>query len=157
MTCSKQLGDNSNHWPPLAIGFVKFNMDGSSRGYPRKTGIGRVLGDKNGCVLALFLGSMGEGDAANAGLLAIKNGLEIFANYGWVGCKHLIIKSDPMLSISWCWNPGIRPWNIAKVFKHADSLVNAIGSISSTYVSIWSLMAGRWVRKIRCCDRVRCF
>ncbi|MBA0625399.1 hypothetical protein Godav_010599, partial [Gossypium davidsonii] len=77
-------------------------MDGSSRGCPRKTGIGGVLGDKNGCVLALFLGSMGEGDAANAGLLAIENGLEIFANYGWVGLgvNTLSFESDPMLSIS---------------------------------------------------------
>ncbi|MBA0787423.1 hypothetical protein Gotri_027131 [Gossypium trilobum] len=89
-------GDNSNHWRPLAIGFVKFNMDGSSRGCMRKTAIGGVLEDKNGCVLALFLGPMGEGDAANAKLLAIEN--------GWVGCKHLVIESEPMLSISWCSN-----------------------------------------------------
>ncbi|MBA0864645.1 hypothetical protein Goshw_004909, partial [Gossypium schwendimanii] len=69
-------GDNSNHWRPLAIGFVKFNMDGSSRGCLRKTAIGGVLEDKNGCVLALFLGPMGEGDAANAKLLAIENVLK---------------------------------------------------------------------------------
>ncbi|KAG8492619.1 hypothetical protein CXB51_010035 [Gossypium anomalum] len=133
-------GDNSNHWRPLAIGFVKFNMDGSSRGCPRKTGIGGVLGDKNGCVLALFLGPMAEGDAANAKLLAIENGLEIFANSGWVGCKHLVIKSEPMLSISWCSNPGIRPWNIAKVLKQVGSLVKVIGSICFMYVSMKSQM-----------------
>ncbi|MBA0776859.1 hypothetical protein Gotri_011801, partial [Gossypium trilobum] len=60
-------------------------MDGSSRGCLIKTEIGGVLGDKNGCVLALCSGPMGEGYAANAKLLAIENGLEIFANSGRVG------------------------------------------------------------------------
>ncbi|MBA0756223.1 hypothetical protein Gogos_021587, partial [Gossypium gossypioides] len=96
-------------------------MNGSSRGCLRKTEIGGALRDKNGCVLALCSGPMGEGYAANAKLLAIENGLEIFANSGWVGCKHLVIESDPMLSISWCLNPCIQPWNFAKVFKRVDT------------------------------------
>ncbi|TYG71952.1 hypothetical protein ES288_D05G440700v1 [Gossypium darwinii] len=96
-------------------------MNGSSRGCLRKTEMGGVLGDKNGCVLALCSGPMGEGYAANAKLLAIENGLEIFGNSGWVGCKHLVIESDPMLSIS--------------LFKRVDTLVNAIGSINFMYVS----------------------
>ncbi|KAG8492615.1 hypothetical protein CXB51_010036 [Gossypium anomalum] len=76
-------------------------MDGSSRGCPRKTGIGGLLEYLNGCVLVLFSGPICEGDAVNTELWAIENGLEIFANFGWVGCKHLVIESEPMLLHMW--------------------------------------------------------
>ncbi|KAG8492613.1 hypothetical protein CXB51_010047 [Gossypium anomalum] len=76
-------------------------MDGSSRSCPRKTGIGGLLEYLNGCILVLFSGPIGEGDAVNTELWAIENGLEIFANSGWVWCKQLVIEYEPMLSFSW--------------------------------------------------------
>ena len=41
-------------WSPPPIGWLKFNVDGATRGKPGPTGIGGVLRNCNGDVLFMF-------------------------------------------------------------------------------------------------------
>lgn len=81
--------------PPL--GFCKFNVDGTARGKPGPTGIGGVLHDDRGRMLATFSESVGLMESNEAELRAIRRALQI-----WSGFRsgNLVIESDSTDAIS---------------------------------------------------------
>ncbi|KAF7820661.1 ribonuclease H [Senna tora] len=78
-------------WKAPAPGTFKINVDGSSRGNPSKSGVGGLIRDSNGTMMAGFLVSIGFNDILYAELFVIKYGLEL----AWKkGCKKVICESD---------------------------------------------------------------
>ncbi|KAF7820665.1 ribonuclease H [Senna tora] len=88
-------------WKAPAPAIFKINVDGSSRGNPGKSGVGGLIRDSNGTMMAGFSVSIGFSDILYAELFAIKYGLEL----AWKkGCKKVIRESDSrdaLQSVEW--------------------------------------------------------
>ncbi|KAK1583559.1 hypothetical protein Q3G72_024995 [Acer saccharum] len=85
-------------WKPPPEGFLKFNVDGSSRGNPGPSGIGGILRNSVGDVLCMFSSVIDDGSSVAAELVAILQ-----------ACKccmcptdlSVIIESDSRSAVSW--------------------------------------------------------
>jgi len=63
-------------WHPLPKGFLKLNIDGSSKGNPGTTGHSEVLRDERGNILFIFYGHLGRATNNMAEVLAMEHCLE---------------------------------------------------------------------------------
>ncbi|KAF7806654.1 ribonuclease H [Senna tora] len=102
-------------WEAPVPGTFKINVDGSSRGNPGKSGIGGLIRDSNGAMIAGFSVSIGFSDILYAELFAIKYGLEL----AWKkGCKKVICESDSrdaLQSVEWATDVHIYRSMIKKI------------------------------------------
>ena len=65
-------------WSPSPCGILKFNVDGTSRGNSRPTGIGEVLCNSKGEVLLMLSMFVGICDSKEAEVLTILEALLLF-------------------------------------------------------------------------------
>lgn len=63
-------------WHPPLKGFLKFNIDGASKGNPGTTGYGGVLRDENGSVIFIFHCHLGKATNNMAELMAMEQCLD---------------------------------------------------------------------------------
>lgn len=85
-------------WFPPPMDTVKLNVDGSSRGNPRLSGIGGVLWNYEGEWLTGFAGFIGITTNINAELLAIFNDQKL----AWsMEIRSIMCESD--LEVAWSW------------------------------------------------------
>ncbi|KAL4360531.1 hypothetical protein GQ457_04G030100 [Hibiscus cannabinus] len=124
-----------DEWNFPHFGFVKFNIDGAVKGSYGLAGIGGVLRDHSGKILAEFSKSIGFADPTSAEILAIKEALITFASSEWNKKVELIIETDCETAVFWINNPNTTPFT----FK---DLVNECLSIGSNLY--WKLC---WTRR----------
>ncbi|KAL4324289.1 hypothetical protein GQ457_11G025120 [Hibiscus cannabinus] len=72
-------------------------------------GVGGVLRDGDGRIIALFLGLLGVFDSNVVELRAIAFALDVLVAGRWEGVSSFIIESDSMVAISWILHKERRP------------------------------------------------
>ncbi|XVE62301.1 hypothetical protein DITRI_Ditri06bG0107200 [Diplodiscus trichospermus] len=100
-------------WTAPLEGYLKFNVDGSSRGKPGPVGIGCILGDHLGRERIRLSKSIGVEDSNVSELLAIREAFIVFATSKWTQSNPLIIKSDSKNAVNWILKPNDAPWRMA--------------------------------------------
>lgn len=66
-----------DYWQPPLKGFVKFNIDGASKGNTGTVGYGRDLRDEKGNIIFIFHYHLGKSTNNMAEAMAQKQGLEV--------------------------------------------------------------------------------
>lgn len=114
-------------WCSPLLSYVKFNVDGASKGNPGTSGIGGVLRNHQGTMLGYFVKATGHLWAYEAELQAIVHALVFCQQYG---IHNVLIESDCSLVVGWVRNVNARPWSLHQVFNRIDflmPLVNCLG------------------------------
>jgi len=73
----KKLAIEKDFWHPPPQGFMKFNIDGASKGNLGTAGYGGVLRDENGCIHFIFHFHLGRATNNMAELIALEKSLDI--------------------------------------------------------------------------------
>lgn len=63
-------------WNPHLEGFLKYNIDGASKGNPGMVGFGGVPRDEDKSIISLFYGHLGKATNNMVELMALEQGLE---------------------------------------------------------------------------------
>lgn len=139
-------------WSPPPIGRFKWNVDGSSLGKPKLSGIGGALRNHQGHLLGIFSLPVGTLDSNIAELRAVVKAIELSASKCFLHHKHIIIESDSANVISWMHNPHNRPWMHSDLFSTVQKLTRLFGSITFSHVyresnSLADCMAKQGVRR----------
>ncbi|KAK9046462.1 hypothetical protein V6N11_052349 [Hibiscus sabdariffa] len=124
-----------DEWIVPPFGFVKFNTNGAVKGSYGMAGIGGLLRDYSGKILAEFSKSIGFADPTSAEILAIKEALITFASSEWNKKVELIIETNCETAVFWINNSNTTPF----AFK---DLVNECLSIGTNLS--WKLC---WTRR----------
>ncbi|XVF06594.1 hypothetical protein REPUB_Repub06bG0062400 [Reevesia pubescens] len=123
LSCSKgpKKSDPALRWVPPPKGFLKFSVDGSSRGISGPAGIGGVLRDEEGQVQLLFSKPISCMDSNGAEVLAIKEAFLLFASSRWIGSHKLWVESDCKNAMDWCKASTSSPWKLRRWFNFIES------------------------------------
>lgn len=70
------LDSKLDFWHPPPKGFLKFNIDGASKGNPGMTGHGGVLRDEKGSIIFMFYCHLGKATNNMAKLMAMEQCLD---------------------------------------------------------------------------------
>ncbi|EOX96525.1 Uncharacterized protein TCM_005759 [Theobroma cacao] len=110
-------------WPEVNLGVDDLIKDPCNATNPRRVshaGIGSILKDWSGDVMALFSKSMGMIDSNLEELLAVKEAAVIFAASTWRSSVKLMIECDSSNVVKWVRNPSVVPWRLRKeiIFIH---------------------------------------
>lgn len=84
-------------WHPPPKGFLKFNIDGASKGNPSKSGHGEVLRDGRGDILFIFHSHLGKATNNMAELMTMEQFLEFLVQEN---CQNTIIEANSELVIN---------------------------------------------------------
>ncbi|XVF18710.1 hypothetical protein REPUB_Repub11eG0046200 [Reevesia pubescens] len=79
---------------PPHPGFLKFNIDGSSKGNLSLLGCEGVLRNETGSICAIFFCPIGSTDASSSELLALFHALDLFSKSAWKNKVPLIVEID---------------------------------------------------------------
>ena len=71
-----KLDIKQDYWHPPPQGFLKYNIDGASKGNLGIAGFGGVLRDENDCILFIFHFHLGRATNNMAELMALEKSLE---------------------------------------------------------------------------------
>lgn len=94
----ESMRDNvEEFWHPPPDGFLKYNIDGASKGNSGEAGFGGVLRDDTGCIISLFHGHLGKATNNMAELMALEQSLEFLIQNN---CQNVIIEADSELVIN---------------------------------------------------------
>ncbi|XVF71505.1 hypothetical protein PTKIN_Ptkin12aG0043200 [Pterospermum kingtungense] len=110
-------------WEKPQPGLLKFNVDGSSLGNPRPSGIGGLLRDHLGRVLISFSKPIGIADSNMAEVMAVREALALFVTSEWVVNYPLILECDSQNTVCWVRNPCDAPWRMRSLFNHICNLL----------------------------------
>ncbi|MBA0634370.1 hypothetical protein Godav_026101 [Gossypium davidsonii] len=116
------------------MGYLKFNVDGSSSGNPRRAGYGGILKGDTGKLIAILSGPLKNSDSDLTELTAIRIALEVFVKSEWENNRDLALETDSMVIISWCFNPVLRQWRFAETFKIIDHCIILVQDVKIVYV-----------------------
>jgi len=72
-----QINASKDFWQPPPHGFLKFNIDGASKGNPGMASFGGVNRDEQGCTKDIFHSHLGTATNNMAELMALEKCLEI--------------------------------------------------------------------------------
>ncbi|KAK9285427.1 hypothetical protein L1049_024620 [Liquidambar formosana] len=111
-------------WVQPILGWMKFNVDGSS--------IGGVLRDDKGCFRCVFSEPIGVMDSNVAELMAIRKALNLFADSIWASSSKLIVASDSVVALAWVSGKEAIPWKLRFVFNDIGSLQSRISGVLYT-------------------------
>ena len=64
-------------WHPPPLGFLKYNIDGASKGNPINAGFGGVLQDDTGNILSIFHGHLGRATNNMEEVMAMEQCLDL--------------------------------------------------------------------------------
>ena len=76
-------------WNPPPEGFLKYNIDGVSKGNSGMASLGGVLRDENGSIISLFYGHLGKATNNMVELMALEQCLEFLIQNN---CQNVIIE-----------------------------------------------------------------
>lgn len=86
---------------------LKFDVDGAAKGKPGPTGIGGVLRNSDGCVLALFSKNVSCMESNEAQKVAILKALRIFTSSYQ---SKMVVESDFLNAIARVSSRATHPW-----------------------------------------------
>jgi len=72
----KTMVTEKDYWQPPPKGFLKYNIDGASKGNPGNAGYGGVLRDDEGNIIFIFHYHLGRSTNNMAEVMALEQGLE---------------------------------------------------------------------------------
>lgn len=84
-------------WHPPLTGFLKFNIDGASKGNPGTTSFGGVLRDEEGNIFFIFHFHLGRATNNMAELMALEQCIEFLKQDNHL---NVIIEADSKLTIN---------------------------------------------------------
>lgn len=88
LPCDKRvMGRGEEQWQSPNEGFLKFNIDRSTRGNLGIVKLGGMSRDKGGIMLALFSRPIGVCESNYAELMVVKVVLDVFYQLEWLGRK----------------------------------------------------------------------
>eukprot|EP00268_Persea_americana_P036637 TRINITY_DN3614_c1_g1_i6.p1 TRINITY_DN3614_c1_g1~~TRINITY_DN3614_c1_g1_i6.p1 ORF type:complete len:138 (-),score=27.70 TRINITY_DN3614_c1_g1_i6:344-757(-) len=111
-------------WAPPSKGVLKFNVDGAARGKPGPTGIGGVLCNSEGIVLALFSKHVGCMESNEVEVVANLEAIRIFTSTSF--CSRLAVESDSLNAISWVSSSAMFPWKFQFYLNEIRALSSSI-------------------------------
>ncbi|EOY33291.1 Uncharacterized protein TCM_041236 [Theobroma cacao] len=91
-------------WSGPVARSLKFNIDGSVRGYPGDSSIGYILRDEFGSVFIRFLKSIGISNSNRVELLAVKEATIILVASKWCSNHTLNLECDNSNVVKWISN-----------------------------------------------------
>jgi ribonuclease HI len=116
-------------WHPPPTQVWKWNVDGSARGKPGPAGIGGILCDNNGVVLAQFASSVGIRDSNEAEFLAIAFALEMCLDRTDCLDMDLIVESDSKNALAWVNNASLCPWGLRFVHNKLKNILMVLKKV----------------------------
>ncbi|XVF79053.1 hypothetical protein PTKIN_Ptkin14bG0188900 [Pterospermum kingtungense] len=122
------------YWEKPPMGFVKFNVDGSSLGNPGPSGIGGILRDYLGRELIKFSKFVGFSDSNMVELMAIREAVVLFVTTQWVVDESLILECDSRNAVSWVANPDTAPWRMRNLLNHICNLLKKTKAWKVTHI-----------------------
>ena len=134
VTKSKIMEPRCKSWECPTMGFMKFNVDGASRGKPGHAGIGGLLRDDKGKVWMEFSKSIGISESNEAEICAIREAILMFCASRWVATHGLIIESDSKNAVKWIECPEEVPWRLRKWVSHIGLLLKNCSSYRVVHV-----------------------
>ncbi|KAK8500668.1 hypothetical protein V6N12_055180 [Hibiscus sabdariffa] len=96
-------------WKPPPVGWLKFNIDGATRGVGLGGGIGGILKNEFGVSLLSFSLRVGAGPPVLPEVLAIFYCIWLFVNSEFFGRCKLVVESDCKMAIDWICEPANAP------------------------------------------------
>ncbi|KAK2639235.1 hypothetical protein Ddye_027030 [Dipteronia dyeriana] len=94
-------------WTPPPVESLKFNVDGSARGFQGSAGIGGVLRDHRGKIQCMFSAFIGMHDAITAEIQAIARASDLCLSKLELRGRNIVIVSDSKVAVSWVNGEGI--------------------------------------------------
>ncbi|KAK3212212.1 hypothetical protein Dsin_016918 [Dipteronia sinensis] len=94
-------------WRPPREGEIKFNVDGSSRGNPGLSGIGRILRNCVGDIICMFTSFIGCGTSTAAEVAAILKACQCCESVQCPTYVNVIIESNSKSAVSWVNGVGV--------------------------------------------------
>lgn len=91
------LPNKLDYWHPPPQGFLKFNIDGASKGNPGLAGYGGVLRDNSGCILLIFHCHFKKATNNMVELMALEQCLDFLKQDN---LRNIIIEADSELIIN---------------------------------------------------------
>lgn len=129
MSHSHHMYENLLSWCAPAHGALKFNVDGSAMGKSGLAGIGGLLRNSVGVVLAIFSISVGVLDLNVAEVIAIRKTYIMVKENEELRSVNITIESDSLNAVSWVNPPYQRPWRLLHTstnmgFRHTCCFLN---------------------------------
>ncbi|KAK9006359.1 hypothetical protein V6N11_035400 [Hibiscus sabdariffa] len=104
-------------WSAPPVGFLKLNVDGAMLRDGSKWGIGGLLRDNFGVLLASFSLPIGSGPPILAELEAISHGLDFVFTLNEFENSRLIVECDSAIAVEWISQPSLCPVVFAPLVK----------------------------------------
>ncbi|PWA68757.1 hypothetical protein CTI12_AA301610 [Artemisia annua] len=135
-TCGSTMekNDHNQQWRPPDVGSLKFNVDGAARGKPGPAGIGGLLRNNCGAVVAMFSIPIGVLDSNVAEVMAIKEACRMVNEKLDLSSSGIIVESDSLNAVSWVRHPLERPWRLLSHFQEIDLFLSTNGNRSIAHI-----------------------
>jgi len=128
-------------WQPPPKNYLKFNIDGASKGSPGVARFGGVLRNEEGRIILIFHSHLSKATNNMAELMAMEQGLEILIKNRR---SNVIIEADSEITINSVKriNCGSKPekvsnhWRLIQVYQRIQAHLKGLGSVSFNQVRI---------------------
>ncbi|KAK2651993.1 hypothetical protein Ddye_011849 [Dipteronia dyeriana] len=122
-------------WIPPKTNFLKFNVDGSTKGKPRPAGIGGVLRASNGKIICLFSLYVGIMDSNAVDIWAIGKVVELCQSKPDICGRNMVVVSDSKIVVSWVNKGEFRNLNRADIISNIRDFIGSTGTIEVIFES----------------------
>eukprot|EP00253_Pinus_taeda_P013096 PITA_13096 len=147
---NKNTSAEKTFWQPPSQGFVKFNIDGTSKGNSREAGYGGVMRDEEGNIQVIFHSYLGRATNNIAELMAMELCLETLLKYN---IHNVIIEADSELVINLVKriNVGAAPekisghWWLLQVYQRIQSHLRVLRTLRLVHVRRESNKVVNWL------------
>jgi len=134
-----KLDTKQDYWHPPPQGFLKFNIDGASKGNLGISSFGGVLRDENGCLLFIFHCHLGRATNNMEELMALEQCLEFLKqdnlqNIIIEADFELIINSIKRISCGTELEKVSKHWRLLQVFQWIQLHLLCLRTVSFTHV-----------------------
>lgn len=134
-----KMNTKQDYWHPPPQGFLKFNIDGASKGNPSVAGFGGVLRDDYGCILSIFHCHLGRATNNLAELMALEHCLEFLKQNN---LQNIIVEVDFELiinsvkRISYGTEPEkvSKQWRLLQFFHRIQLHLRGLNKVGFTHV-----------------------
>lgn len=135
----KHTSKGKSFWQPPPHGFLKFNIDGASKGSPGDAGYGGVIRYEEGNLKVIFHNHMGRATNNMAELMSMELCLDILIEYN---IHNAIIKVDSKLIVNLVKRIGSNTspdkvsshWGLLQVYHRIQSQLRILRTLSFVHV-----------------------
>lgn len=136
---ARHISERQAFWQPPPHGFLKFNIDGASKGNPRDVGYQGVIRDEESNIKVIFHSHLGRETNNMAELMAIEQGIDILIDHN---LHNAIIEADSELKINSVKRISIgttpdkvsNHWRLSQVYHRIQSHLRILRTLSFVHV-----------------------